>query len=909
VGSARWAVQKAIEAGGGEVTFDTTADLSNGTVAGGVHFGDPIVDLNTIKLLYGNIQIIDYDASPNHFSDIEIHGPSYFDSTKAQVEILRTGSSEPDTGPQDDVSVFDISMTKHPNISGTPNIFVADKYHPDYDNTITFDGLVIAGGKEQAGAGISATGFLHLNVMDCQVTGNDCFTDDETKVTNGGGIGAFSQGIDLYYPRSTTGGQTDAGPQILTDSISYGPIVTIDHSQIFNNQTMTDHDESSDPPIDTGGGIYLQNGATLLLSSSQVIGNTAENGAGGIDFGGGMFYENPAMHLVGSTIVPIPGAKAPLYTTYLKINTCEIDGNVTTSKANPGDGGALVIRDSTGGMVADATFFDNQAVTNGGAVVLTGIGTYSPFADHYSPYTYFVGTVAFVADTFEYNSAGKPDNGDTKGTSGSGGAFEIEGFTNAWTIANCTLSGNTANYGTGGAMSISTQSFWYSFGNVYGNAFDVSYNGRDIGLKTGLDRSVPVAYAELTDGQTYTELENCTITKNKSIGKIITDDSGMSFLIGARGGGIAVQPNSNGGLDGTIIVGSTIVAQNSIFGGSQTLPGHGIDLYAVDDGSVSITLSKPSGYTSGFNLAGVNGDAGLLINCQGDMYGKANAPLDAQLLRLMNYGGPVDTHALRLDSVTDHSPAVDRGINPLGFDFDARGTPFHRDVSILPGPIGLADVGAYELQKQSIVVSLHTWADSTDPDPNGPPVVSFMDGHSRINRIVLSFSQSVQIIANAPSDAFSLTQMAPTGSGTVTVTPDAAIATSVTSITLRFSGDLTESNDTYHSLKDGWYHLTAYADKIVSMTGVPIDGNGDGTPGDDYQTPTNTTDAHALYRLFGDSGNDHGVYADDFGIFRLYFSTNDADGSIGIGFDFNGDGTVSSNPDFLQFRMRFGGSI
>ena len=103
----------------------------------------------------------------------------------------------------------------------------------------------------------------------------------------------------------------------------------------------------------------------------------------------------------------------------------------------------------------------------------------------------------------------------------------------------------------------------------------------------------------------------------------------------------------------------------------------------------------------------------------------------------------------------------------------------------------------------------------------------------------------------------------------------------------------------FGSLADGRFTLTALASQI-SAGGQQLDGNNDGTGGDDYVLVG--TPANGLFRLFGDANGDGTVAADDFIAFRQYF------GGYLFVFDFDGDGAVAAS-DFIQFRLRFGGSI
>jgi hypothetical protein len=132
---------------------------------------------------------------------------------------------------------------------------------------------------------------------------------------------------------------------------------------------------------------------------------------------------------------------------------------------------------------------------------------------------------------------------------------------------------------------------------------------------------------------------------------------------------------------------------------------------------------------------------------------------------------------------------------------------------------------------------------------------------------------------------------------TVTIgSATAATAGGKTVVTLtNFSGPLTSAG----SLIDGRYALRALAGQI-SANGQPLDGNGDGTPGDDFvYADSGTTTGNQLYRLYGDANGDRIVNSLDLTLFRAAFGSSDP------AFDVNGDGVVDQT-DLAAFRTNFG---
>jgi hypothetical protein len=105
------------------------------------------------------------------------------------------------------------------------------------------------------------------------------------------------------------------------------------------------------------------------------------------------------------------------------------------------------------------------------------------------------------------------------------------------------------------------------------------------------------------------------------------------------------------------------------------------------------------------------------------------------------------------------------------------------------------------------------------------------------------------------------------------------------------------------SLADGTYTLTVRAGQVSTAAGA-LEGNGDGTGGDDYTFGS----AQGLYRLYGDATGDRRVDYADFDLFRQGFGRRAGDPLFLAGFDANADGVVD-NADFFQFRGRYGTAL
>jgi hypothetical protein len=198
-------------------------------------------------------------------------------------------------------------------------------------------------------------------------------------------------------------------------------------------------------------------------------------------------------------------------------------------------------------------------------------------------------------------------------------------------------------------------------------------------------------------------------------------------------------------------------------------------------------------------------------------------------------------------------------------------------------------------------------ATATDPAGNtsefshvapGPTVLSTQvnDGSAQRSRVTsLSVTFSAQVtFAGTVASAFTLTR---TGGGAVSFQASASVVNGVTVVTLNnFTGSETE----FGSLRDGRDTLMAIANQIT-LGGQQLDGNGDGTPGDNYTFG----DSQGLFRFYGDVNGDQIVNGLDFGSFKNAFGTQTGDPNYLSFLDFNGDGVINGF-DFGQFKLRFG---
>jgi Ca2+-binding RTX toxin-like protein len=157
---------------------------------------------------------------------------------------------------------------------------------------------------------------------------------------------------------------------------------------------------------------------------------------------------------------------------------------------------------------------------------------------------------------------------------------------------------------------------------------------------------------------------------------------------------------------------------------------------------------------------------------------------------------------------------------------------------------------------------------------------------SRVTSLTITFDNPPDLPGMAAT-AFELKRQSDSALVTLNAVP------SGNTVTLTFTGGAVE----HGSLADGRYTLTILASKVANL-----DGDGNGTPGDDYVLVGDTT-TNKLFRLFGDADGNGTVTAADFSAFRLDF------GSTGLSiFDFDDNGSVTA-ADFNNFRVRYGVTI
>ena len=165
---------------------------------------------------------------------------------------------------------------------------------------------------------------------------------------------------------------------------------------------------------------------------------------------------------------------------------------------------------------------------------------------------------------------------------------------------------------------------------------------------------------------------------------------------------------------------------------------------------------------------------------------------------------------------------------------------------------------------------------------------------SRIQQFQVAFNTEVDLAG----DPFEFVNLS-TGEAVVDV-PVVTVEAGKTLVTFTFL--LGNSVNAAGLLADGDYQLTIRASQVSSL-GLAMDGDGDGTVGDDYVFGAQSVDR--FYRKYGDGNGNGTVDLLDFADFRRTFGAIPADSNWNRAFDYEGDNSVGLL-DFAQFRRNFG---
>jgi predicted outer membrane repeat protein len=467
-------------------------------------------------------------------------------------------------------------------------------------------------------------------------------------------------------------------------------------------------------------------------------------------------------------------------------------------------------------------------------------------------------------------------------TSGSGGGVALKGGGQLELVAS-TVDGNTANWGGGGL-------YWLNGG---GMLIDRSTISNNLASYASPGWAAATAGGIVFNGTPATSgpvpglvIQNSTIVGNHSKfdGGITLNSPGVGGTLTVRSSTVTGNsstatnplPYFAGGI--TLSNGNwTLNLDSTIVSGNQATNGYD-DIAVPYFGAVNTTYSA-IGNPSGFNYT----------PGAGDLY--IGAPLNLQ--PLADNGGPTQTVAFGAGS-----PLLDAGDPTTTLTTDQRGQP--RAVGTAP------DIGAYEYVPMTVAN------------------VQVNDGsaqRSEVRSITVTFSGTVSFVGPSAASAFQLQQVQ-TGVNTNLAAAVSVNGAGQTVVTLTFlptniingvddTDPVSGQNGGPLSLADGRYQLTVLGSAVSDAAlGWAFDGDGDGVPGGDYQSPADTPSGGGLhlYRLFGDATGDGRVDLSDLAAFRAAYNAAGGSASYLAYLDADNSGAIDLT-DLHEFGKRFNHSV
>ncbi len=283
-------------------------------------------------------------------------------------------------------------------------------------------------------------------------------------------------------------------------------ILTLDNVVISNNAAVSD-----------GGGIYSYSGTSLTVTNSQINNNSAATAGGGLRFDG----------------------------TSINLDNTTIDNNQATGTGGGNFGGGVYIDANV-----TTAFFDEVAITNNSSTVGGG-GLASN-----SSLTIFNSLVAnnFTVGSFTY---------------GQGGGLYLSGTGKTYTLANVTISGNTAdninNIAYGGGIHNTQALNLYNVtitgntseghgGGLYGNANSInsiidsntSTNETSEDCAGTLNSSQGHNLIQITTGCTITGTTTGNITNTDPLLNPLADNGGPTMTHSLQSGSPAIDAGYSG---------------------------------------------------------------------------------------------------------------------------------------------------------------------------------------------------------------------------------------------------------------------------------------------------------------------------------------------------------------------------
>jgi hypothetical protein len=510
-----------------------------------------------------------------------------------------------------------------------------------------------------------------------------------------------------------------------------------------------------------------------------------------------------------------------------------LDGIVATLNSSTSLGGVVFFNTSGGNLLTinNSTFTSNTSTGNGGCVGTNG-GSNTITVNNSKFTTNGSSATGGVFDTGGGGGALNVTNSSFTGNSATGGGVVSAGYA-VLDFKNCTLSGNTATSGLGGAANGYNNHMTFTNCTIVNNVASTGGGAISINKGTGTNEQVT--------------LISSTVVNNRTTS--------------GNGGGVRINSNStSAGVFLKVI--NSIVSGNGV---GASLPGTASDLFrsvAAPNNIADVNFSA-IGTNAGFTLSGTSGN--------NLAFGSA-----LNLGALQNNGGPTFTMA-----PLPGSPLIDAGDNVANaLATDQRGKARTYDDSGVSNAGDGTDIGAVEVHP------------SNPPSVTLIQVNGGAAQRSLVTSIKISFSEAVTFPAGI-NNAFVVER---TGKGSLgTVNINAVQAGSDVTITFVTGGAV--DVDPGNSLPDGQYKLTIIANNVMGAGGTldgDADLLAEGSPTDDKSAVfhrlfgdgdgdgnVNSNDFAMFRSVFGLSGasifdfnGDNNTNSNDFAEFRKRFGLN-----------------------------------
>ncbi|MFO0808472.1 MAG: right-handed parallel beta-helix repeat-containing protein [Gemmataceae bacterium] len=465
--------------------------------------------------------------------------------------------------------------------------------------------------------------------------------------------------------------------------------------------------------------------------------------------------------------------------------------------------------------------------------------------------------------------SGGVTSGTVLGTRG-GGGIAINA-TKTLTVLDSIITGNTAS-GEGGGIYVgigSTLTVRNSTvsGNTAGTDSAATYRvGGGIYMRSG--GTLTVENSTVSGNTSPTQGGGIYMYGGGTVGNWTIRNSTIANNSAPSGGGVLVL-TTNGA--------HTLTFQNTTITGNTATTGAGGLQISGTNAAVTLTstvIANNTGtspdvlgaLTANFSL--VRDQTGATVTGSNNLAAGTD-PLFATA-GLASNGGSTLTIALQ-----SGSPLINAGSNPATLTTDQRGPGFLR----VSG--SAADIGSFEVQSATAAPQVASVVGNTGAGQR-----------SRVTAITVTFN-SVVTFSGPVASAFQIRRI---GGGAVgAFTASAATVGGVTVVTLtNFTGLETVGPNGSASLVDGRYQVTVLAAQ-VSAGGLQLDGDGNGTGGDNYVL--NGTPLNGLFRYYGDFDGDGDVDGSD--LFQ-YVPTLFNPANYALQFDFDSDGDVDGT-DLFEF--------